>query len=73
MMIRRTFWMVVGIGTPIFRHPTRDAARIEAERLAIANPGEEFVVLESVAAVKKHVVQWDIYSESALEDGDVPF
>lgn len=51
-MIRK-FWMVLGGGVPTFRHPTEGAARAEAERLARSSPGQEFVVLESLASVRK--------------------
>lgn len=39
-------WYVMGAGRPTFKHPTRAAAEIEAERLARTNPGSVFEVLE---------------------------
>ncbi|HWJ71918.1 MAG TPA: hypothetical protein VNX29_02015 [Kaistia sp.] len=44
-----TFWMIhmTGGGPTGFRHPSAEAAEREAERLARANPGNEFVVLEA--------------------------
>lgn len=43
---------------PMFAHPTREAAEKEAERLAKLNPGEEFVVLRSIASVQHTSVTW---------------
>ncbi|HBG32061.1 MAG TPA: hypothetical protein DDW98_15790, partial [Gammaproteobacteria bacterium] len=36
--------------SPTFRHPSEQNAVTEAERLARLNPGETFIVLESVSA-----------------------
>ena len=47
------FWMVLGEGTPCYRHLTRASACTEAERLARLAPNQEFVVLEAIAIVKK--------------------
>jgi len=48
----RKFWMITGDGnSPKVRHTTRRDAVREAERLAKANPGVEFFVLESVELV----------------------
>lgn len=47
------FWLVwspTGHKSPSFRHPSVQAATTEAERLAIAHPGQLFVVLEPIAA-----------------------
>ncbi len=43
------FWMIhaTGGGSSTVRHPTAGIAEHEAERLARANPGQEFVVLEA--------------------------
>ncbi len=43
------FWMIhaTGGGAPSVRHPSAAIAEREAERLARANPGQEFVVLEA--------------------------
>jgi hypothetical protein len=41
------FWMVLGDGRPTFRHTYENSANQEAERLARANPGREFIVLEA--------------------------
>lgn len=44
------FYMVVGSGNqPKIRHPDKVTAANEAERLAKANPGSEFYVLEAVS------------------------
>ena len=46
------FWFVWNPDgrSPSFRHRSEDSAVAEAERLARINPGETFVVLESVCA-----------------------
>lgn len=46
------FWFVWNPGgrNPAFRHRSEESAVDEAERLARNNPGETFVVLESVCA-----------------------
>ncbi len=46
------FWFVWNPDgrSPTFRHLSEDNAVTEAERLARLNPGETFVVLESVCA-----------------------
>lgn len=57
------FWMVLGVGMPRVRHTSKQAAKLEAERLAIMNPGEDFVVLESLATCRKDSVQWELNDE----------
>ena len=46
----RQFWMVwcPNKNQPTYRHDTEAAAETEAERLAKANPGEHFIILEAV-------------------------
>lgn len=61
----RPFWMVLGNGTPSFKHLSEDAARKEAERLSRTNPGFEFFVLASVGRCVKSDVQWDQPDEDA--------
>lgn len=48
----KPFWMVWNPNghAPTFRHPSKESAEREAERLARANPDRTFVVLESVCA-----------------------
>lgn len=55
----RTFWMVVGAGTPVVRHPTFLSAKTEAERLARQHPGQEFTLLQSLGTCRKSDVKWD--------------
>lgn len=47
------FWLVwspAGHKSPSFRHPSAQSATTEADGLAIAHPGQLFVVLEPIAA-----------------------
>jgi hypothetical protein len=50
------FWVVwnPNRGNPQFRHPSFDEAMNEAKRLCGAQPGEEFIVLRAVCAVRTH-------------------
>lgn len=43
------FWMVYGIGCgrPTYRHETKESAHNEASRLALANPGTDYIVLKA--------------------------
>jgi len=47
------YWLVHGDGPTNYRHASRAEAVIEAERLARRHPGQIFVVLEAVEAVRK--------------------
>jgi hypothetical protein len=75
----KRFWMVLGAETPTFRHVEIDTAIKEAERLANANPGKEFIVLESVAACRRQTVAWakhvvdPNYPEMERDGDGVPF
>lgn len=71
-MKREKFWMVLGVGAPVFRHSTKQSAKTEAERLAKLNPGQEFVVLESLAFVKTPSVIWES-SGTEFVNQDHPF
>lgn len=53
------FWMVVGNGTPVFKHDTLQGARLEAMRLAKQNHAQSFTVLESVATCVATGVSWE--------------
>jgi hypothetical protein len=46
------FYMVYGLGrsAPTYRHPTKESAHKEAQRLAEANPGTSYVVLKGTKA-----------------------
>lgn len=73
-MNRGRFWMVLGSGTPTVRHPSKQSAKNEAERLARQNPGEEFVVLESLATVCVAEMQWQLNDvDGSVTSSDVPF
>lgn len=47
------FWLVWSPngGAPRFRHTNEASAKAEAERLALANPGTTFIVLQSIGEV----------------------
>lgn len=57
-MTNTKFWMVLGANRPTYRHETREAADKEAERLAKSFPGQEFIVLESLAVCKVGDAIW---------------
>lgn len=50
------FWMVWNDSpfgrTPVYKHPTQQAAKEEAERLAKMNPGVRFWVMEAQGYMK---------------------
>lgn len=54
---------------PRFQHSTFESAKQEAKRLAVLNPGTEFMVLESIGAVVKTDVIWKDHEE----DIEIPF
>lgn len=44
------FYMVLGSGMPMVRHPTHKAAYRTAHRMAKLHPGQEFFVLRSASS-----------------------
>lgn len=54
------FWVVwqPASGTPTVKHLSKEIAMAEAQRLAIANPGKEFFVMEATDMCVKDSVQW---------------
>ncbi|MDE1914700.1 MAG: hypothetical protein KGJ57_17630 [Sphingomonadales bacterium] len=65
-------WNPQGMKPPKFRHPWLASAKAEARRLAIANPGHEFFVLETVSSAKvQTVIETDF--ERDHDDDGVPF
>jgi hypothetical protein len=54
MATEKRFWMVWCLQgrAPTTKHLSQEKARQEAERLARANPGREFVVLQSLGTVR---------------------
>ena len=71
-MGREKFWLVLGIGTPAYRHPTAKSAQLEAERLAMLHRGEPFTVLEAIATARKMDIAWEkLESKHGAED--IPF
>lgn len=60
------FWVVwnPNAGAPTVRHPTRDLAEREAERLAAQHPRDHFIVLEALSVSRtKTVVTEPLYEE----------
>lgn len=73
-MSQGKFWMVVGRGAPTHRHPSKQSAKTEAERLASYNPGTSFVVLESLAQVTWSALQWELTDlDGSEETNEIPF
>jgi len=68
-----TFWMVLGHGTPSYRHDTEESARNEAARLATVNPGETFHVLQAVAKCVKSDISWTILKRDPNTTCEIPF
>ena len=52
------FWVVwnPNAGAPTFRHPTRELAEREAERLAAQHPRDHFIVLEALTVSRTRTV-----------------
>lgn len=64
----------VGGGSPTVMHPSRGRAEAEAERLASANPGSDFVVLGAVVGFRKQTVEvLNKQRLAELLDAEVPF
>jgi len=68
-MAFRKFWMVLGSGTPTYKHANEESANAEAERLALQNRNTAFYVLSAVGKVVVSNVRWD----AAIEDDNIPF
>lgn len=71
------FWMVWNPQghAPTYQHPSMTSAANEAERLARANPGQTFHVLELIGTVRQVATHWqfpDPNSSLALER-EIPF
>ena len=68
---QKGFWMVWcpdGF-PPSYKHPTVDSAIVEAERLARANRGKSFVVLQAIYALRSD----DLIRINLDPDSDIPF
>lgn len=67
------YWMVHGIGqrSPSYQHWSAPAAAMEAQRLAMANPGITFTVLETIEAFKAE--RPTIHTLGVTETDDIPF
>lgn len=60
------FWVVWNpkAGAPKVRHPTRELAKREAEKLAAQNPNDYFFILEALSATRASIVTTEALSES---------
>jgi hypothetical protein len=70
-IIQKSFWLVWNPqgSNPRYQHETEQSAISEAERLAKVNPGETFVVLESVCARRTdNLIRIDL-----RRDAEIPF
>jgi hypothetical protein len=70
------FYMVYGIGrgAPTYRHPTKESAHKEAQRLSEANPGTSYVVLKATKAyhASKPIAR-QIELDEPSPDKDIPW
>lgn len=68
------FWFVWNPNSlnPRFKHDTVESATTEAERLARMHPGQEFIVLESIAACRAVSVEWERHLTEE-EISELPF
>jgi len=66
------FWLVWDPAgrSPTMRHPNRDVAVREAERLAAANPGREFYACPAVSCSRKSIAVTEVFH---AQDDDIPF
>lgn len=68
------FWMVAGDGPASARHPSREIAEREAERLARANPGTPFFVMEAVACHRRvDVERISLDGKPGPREPEIPF
>ena len=56
---------------PSYKHRDRDSAEAEAQRLALQNPGQKFVVMASLCEYTKVEIQKTMH-RGKFED-DIPF
>lgn len=76
MSRQRQFWMIWNPerSAPTYMHDTEAAAETEAERLARANPGQSFYILEATQRVRVDNLQRMDLRPARLESGDdLPF
>lgn len=69
-MKREKFWMVYSPqgNTPTVMHSSPSVAMGEASRLATANPGQYFYLLEAMAEVKKQDVSVHYYDRPTSDE-----
>lgn len=63
-------WNGTHDGLPRVRHESFQAAKVEAERLALKHPNVEFIVLQAVASAVKTEIIWKEFSD---ENEYVPY
>ena len=71
-MAQKKIWQVKGNGPATTVHRFRKQAENEARRLAAANPGQDFYVMEAVA-VHRNVSTTRYAFDDLDEDGSIPF
>ena len=71
MRIAKLFWMVLGEGTPVYRHDTEESANQEAMRLCRQHRGKRFTVLKSCTSFVVSDVETIPHGEEHTED--IPF
>lgn len=57
---------------PTFQHDSEASARSEAQRLALMNPGQRFLILVSTAECIRQEVSWTEHEKKGIEN-DLPF
>ena len=74
------FWMVYNTGPygrpPLHKHPSRESADKEAQRLAKENPGQPFIVLKSMGGFRALDPKVEPIKMTAMSDllgDDIPF
>ena len=72
----KKFWLVWCLdgGSPTYKHDSPITARDEAQRLALLNKEQTFVVLESICDVKTTNVIWNNHdNENKHDENYIPF
>lgn len=67
------WWMVVGAGQPVYKHPTLMSAMTEAERLAGLHPYQDFTVVKSVCTFRRQTIVRIDHVDKQPDGTEVPF